>query len=76
MRTTVDLPDPLFKRVKSAAALRGLKLRQFVADALEQALATDRPAPKRHRVKLPLIRGDGRRIINPSRQELDASLWD
>ncbi|MHB8523658.1 MAG: hypothetical protein ACYDH9_23285 [Limisphaerales bacterium] len=75
MRTTVDLPNPLFKRVKSAAALRGLRLRQFVADALEQALEAGRPAPRRHRVKLPLIRGAGKRIINPSRQELDASLW-
>jgi hypothetical protein len=29
MRTTVDLPDPLFKRVKAEAALRGLKLRDL-----------------------------------------------
>ena len=27
------------------------------------------------RVELPLIRGDGRRIINPTPEELDASLW-
>ncbi len=35
--------------------------------------ATDKPA--RQRVELPLIRGDGQRIINPTREELDASLW-
>lgn len=29
----------------------------------------------RQRVVLPLIRGDGKRIINPTREELDASLW-
>jgi hypothetical protein len=28
------------------------------------------------RVKLPLIRGDGSRMINPTPEELDASLWD
>lgn len=30
----------------------------------------------RERVRLPLIHGDGRRRINPTREELDASLWD
>ena len=29
----------------------------------------------RQRAKLPLIQGDGKRIINPTPQELDASLW-
>ena len=29
----------------------------------------------RQRVQLPLIRGDGQRIINPTPEELDASLW-
>jgi len=27
------------------------------------------------RVELPLIRGDGKRIINPTSEDLDASLW-
>jgi len=27
------------------------------------------------RVQLPLIHGDGKRIINPSGEELDASVW-
>jgi len=30
---------------------------------------------RRQRVESPLIRGDGRRIINPTPDELDASLW-
>jgi len=33
------------------------------------------PKPVRKRVELPLIRGDGKHIINPTPQELDASLW-
>ncbi len=28
------------------------------------------------RIELPLIHGDGKRIINPTPEELDASLWD
>jgi hypothetical protein len=30
----------------------------------------------RRRIVLPLIRGDGQRLIDPTREELDASLWD
>ncbi|MSU56602.1 MAG: hypothetical protein EXS35_00200 [Pedosphaera sp.] len=33
-----------------------------------------RPQPQR-RVELPLIRGDGQNIINPTPDQLDASLW-
>ncbi|MEK7675050.1 MAG: hypothetical protein AAB676_04330 [Verrucomicrobiota bacterium] len=30
----------------------------------------------RQRIQVPLIRGDGTHIINPTPEELDASLWD
>jgi hypothetical protein len=33
-------------------------------------------APARRRVELPLIHGDGQRIINPTPDQLDGSLWD
>lgn len=32
-------------------------------------------APTRQRLKAPLIRGDGNRLINPTSEELDASAW-
>jgi hypothetical protein len=54
MRTTIDLPDPLFRQVKSAAALRGSTLKQFIQEALQQAVATDKGG-RRHKVRLPLI---------------------
>jgi hypothetical protein len=76
MRTTVDLPDPLFKRVKAEAALRGMKLRDFIARSLEQALPGGPRATRSRRVNLPLVKGDGKRRIDPTREELDASLWD
>ena len=31
--------------------------------------------PARKKVELPLIRGDGKHIINPTSKELDDSLW-
>lgn len=34
MRTTIDLPDPLFREVKATAASRGLKIKDFIAHSL------------------------------------------
>jgi metal-responsive CopG/Arc/MetJ family transcriptional regulator len=55
MRTTVDLPDTLFREVKSVAALRGSTLKKFIQDALQQAITGGRRV-RRHKVRLPLIR--------------------
>jgi hypothetical protein len=41
MRTTIDIPTPLFKRAKAAAARAGTTLRQVVVRALEAHI--DRP---------------------------------
>jgi Ribbon-helix-helix protein, copG family len=55
MRTTIDLPDPLFRRVKSEAALRGSSLKEFIQEALHQAVAGGRTV-RRQKVRLPLVR--------------------
>lgn len=41
MKTTIEIPDPLFRKAKSRAAERGQSLKEFVADALQARLATD-----------------------------------
>ena len=38
-------------------------------------ISPDNGEPKRKKAEVPLIRGDGKRIINPTSQDLDASLW-
>ena len=42
MRTTIDIPDPLFRRAKKAAAEQGVALREIVLRALRTHL--DPPA--------------------------------
>lgn len=37
---------------------------------------TPEPQGHRRRVVLPLIHGDGKHLVDPTAQELDASLWD
>ena len=39
MKTTLEMPDSLFRRAKSAAAERGIPLRQLVSEALAEKLA-------------------------------------
>ena len=38
MKTTVEIPDALFRRAKSAAAERGIPLRALVSEALAEKL--------------------------------------
>ena len=38
MRTTINIPDAIFRQVKSSAALRGMKLKEYVAEALRDSL--------------------------------------
>lgn len=44
MRTTIDLPDELFRRVKSEAALRGQKLKDLIEEGLRLVLAAPPPS--------------------------------
>lgn len=59
MKTTIDLPDDLMRRVKVKAAQEDRKLKDLVAELLEMGL--ERPSGQvtlpGHRVELPLIRG-------------------
>lgn len=38
MRTTIDLPDELFRRVKARAARDGVKLKDLITSYVEQGL--------------------------------------
>jgi hypothetical protein len=42
VKTTLELPDPLFRKAKATAAERGQSLKEFVTDALREKL---NPAP-------------------------------
>jgi hypothetical protein len=59
MRTTVELPDELFRQVKARAALQGRSLKDLIADGLKLLLQTPEdaqsPASGR-RARFPLIR--------------------
>ena len=48
MKTTLEIPDPIFRKAKARAAEQGIPLRQFVTEAVEERLKattdnTDKP---------------------------------
>jgi hypothetical protein len=47
MKTTLEIPDPIFRRAKSAAAEHGISFREFVTEAVEAKLAERRNASRK-----------------------------
>ena len=55
MRTTVDVPDPLFRQMKSLVALRGSSLKEFIVTSIQKELMSTAKEGE-YTVELPLIR--------------------
>jgi hypothetical protein len=70
MKTTVEIPDLLFRKAKSKAAERSQTLKEFVTEALQEKLTAgsrrghveDEPAWMRGFGKLRRLRGETARI--------------
>ena len=41
MKTTLEIPDAIFRKAKSVAAERGIPLREFVTEAVKDKLVVD-----------------------------------
>jgi hypothetical protein len=64
VRTSIDIPRDLHRRLREAAARRGCSARQLILRGIERAVREAEPARSRRRVSLdpPLIPPAGRRI--------------
>ena len=66
MKTTLEIPDPIFRRAKTVAAARGIPLREFVTEAVKDKLASDARAAEKpwvkHMGKLKHLRKETSRI--------------
>jgi len=78
MRTTVDLPEDLFRRAKAKAAIEGRSLRSVIVRFIEEGLAREAPAPGggRRRSALPEFAPVGTEILARSSAELNKLLAD
>jgi hypothetical protein len=64
IRTSIDLPRDLHRRLHEAAARRGCSARKLILVGIERAVEETRPSRPSRRLSLdkPLIRPAGRRI--------------
>jgi hypothetical protein len=82
MKTTLEIPDAIFRRAKSKAAERGIPLRQFVTEAVEDKLknlssATEKPWMK-HVGKLKHLHKETARIdriIEEEFEKVEPEMW-
>jgi len=52
VKTTLEIPDAVFRRAKSAAAERGIPLREFVTEAVQEKLESHQKTGEKPWMKL------------------------
>lgn len=63
MRTTVDVPDDVFRKAREQAERQGLEVEHFISKAIIKAVTSESSAsgpPSHGRVGLPLIKSKGK----------------
>ena len=72
MRTTIDIPDALFRRTKATAAARGITLKQMIVDAVEHELNQTKPIAKKTRPPgLPVVHLESGRMLDSTKFDFD-----
>jgi hypothetical protein len=75
MKTTLEIPDPIFRRAKSVAAQRGVALRAFVTEAVEEKLDAEQATQEKPWMaafgKLKRLRKETARINRVIEQEFE-----
>ena len=57
MRTTVDIPDPVYRELKSRAALEGKTVKELILRGVSVTLQSrGKETPRKRGLKLPVIR--------------------
>lgn len=82
MKTTLEIPDGIFRRAKSIAAEQGISLREFVTEAVKDKLAANSKAGGKpwvkHMGKLKNLRKETERInrlIEEEFEQIDPEIW-
>jgi hypothetical protein len=82
MKTTLEIPDPIFRRAKSVAAARGIPLREFVTEAVRDKLAAEAQSGEKPWLKLmgklkhlhkETLRIN--RLIEEDSEKIDSEIW-
>jgi hypothetical protein len=83
MKTTLEIPDAIFRRAKAKAAEQKIPLRQFVSNAVAEKLEIKPPADAKTWLKLAgrlrhLRKESGRigRLIEREFEKIEPEEWD
>ena len=71
MRTTIDLPDDLFRQLKVLAASRNVTLKILVRRAIENELERGRARGQRRRLRFPLLASKQPGTLNLTNAEIE-----
>ena len=72
IRTSIDLPRDLHRRLHAAAARQGCSARQLILASIEQAVTQAEPARPRRRLSLepPLVLANGRKPFDLTNEQI------
>ena len=79
MKTTLEIPDFLFRRAKSVAAERGIPLRQLVTEAVQEKLRTtsqERPWMKHFGKLKHRERKQIEKRVEDAFEQIDREIWN
>ncbi len=72
MRTTIDLPDAVHRKLKARAALEGVSVKEVLLRLVQRELAG---RAEGHRTSFPLIRGKEARQLSLTNEQIDEMLF-
>ena len=79
MKTTLEIPDSVFRRAKAGAAERGITLREFVTEAVKEKLSAEAKAGEKpwvkHMGKLNRRPSASMRGLKKTPEKIDAAMW-
>ena len=67
IRTTIDIPAPIYRKLKEQAAQQGCSVRDLVAHGIERVLLKSE-RPQKGRIVFPLIRSNGPKVSLTNKQ--------
>jgi metal-responsive CopG/Arc/MetJ family transcriptional regulator len=73
VRTSLDIPEALHRKIHEAAQRRGCSARALILASIEREVASD-PAARKGRVQVPLVCGEGE-PVDPSQDQIYDTLF-
>ena len=70
MRTTLDIPDPLYRQIKVRAATEGRTIRELILEGIQAKLAEEQIAPAKP-FKIPVIHSKRPGTLHLTNEEID-----